>query len=834
MIYSRVPVPAGSFLKIAGELLDDALLQGVTVTQELNTHSWCEVRCRQTEDKRFPAEDFLGTDLIVSAFDEQGSEVEIFQGFVLESELEFEISGSQTARLRAVSLTYAMDLNRRREYYFQKKPQEVAQMLVARSGLELEGEVDGQKLSFVQMEETDFRFLLRFADANEKWLRPSEAGVEVRSAFQPGVKLAWRGEFGLVQFSVMGKLAARRMAGEHYDYRKMQSEVLGGVQDDAALYGSASKMTGAAGAQSSSQMGTGFMTARDRLLGVEDLSPRLKKEARRAHAGMVLCRGVSREQRLRAGDEVTVDGVLDTKGTYGLVKVWHKWSPAGYENEFLCTPAKRYSNAEAVPVARFDGVVPARVADNDDPEEIGRIQVQYYWQEDSYTCWVRTMTPYAGADRGIFNLPEIGDEVWVMFEEGDPERGRVLGSAWNGVMQPPREELWGGDVGPNDVKRMVTKSGHRITLDDKPGKNAIVVATPKHVKMSLMESSNETGDAMLALHSDGDVILSAPAGRIHFHSKFWSREVGSGGGAAHASGAAVTPVSKPMRTAGQVGPEAKVGASLKEKTTAPFDCGAAWKNCEDQADKIIKTSNDPVARNKAFNAAYAKMYLENPKLEWLGAAAFASKQVGCGLKDASDYKDIAEADRSPWNPNGASPVTQIQGAYAETVYKALGEGNKAVFKDIYPAHLFYKQYGLQKMKQCANARTPRLDKKVLDGFAEIDAGHSASGAQLILRHEQLDILQADNVFGNQELVNIMKINQWASQHWYGRLFGAQPTRVSFTPECTGDPSVTFSGTNPADPTERWPYAKRVVETFDKIKNDPQIVQGLNTIARNGP
>src|SRR5947199_2128214 len=109
------------------------------------------------------------------------------------------------------------------------------------------------------------------------------------------------------------------------------------------------------------------------------------------------------------------------------------------------------------------------------------------------------MSLHAGADRGFLTVPEIGDEVWILFEEGDPERARVLGSAWNGVHHPPRDEFWGGDVSDNDVKRIVTKSGNRITLSDKDGKNSIVLATPTHLKLSMLENSNETGDSILAL-----------------------------------------------------------------------------------------------------------------------------------------------------------------------------------------------------------------------------------------------------------------------------------------------------------------------------------------------
>ena len=355
MIYSPARVLPGSYLTVAGELLDNALLQEVTVVQELNSHSCCDVVCRQTMDKRFPAEDLLGQQLSLSAVDGQGATVEIFTGFILESELEFEIYGSQTARLRAVSQSYLMDTTPRRKYYLQKTPQEVAQELTGAAGLQLAGAIDGQKLSFVQMEETDFRFLLRFVDESEKWLRPTDSGVEVQAAFQSGTTLSWRGEYGLVQFHAVGKLSARELAGSHYDYRKMQSEVLSNVQDDPALYASSARMSAAVKAQSA-KLGQGFVTARDRLLSVDDLSPRLQKESRRSTGRLVLCRGVSREQKLKAGDEVTVDGVLDANGTYGLVRVEHRWTVNGYENDFLCTPWRRYTTGEAVPVPRFDGV----------------------------------------------------------------------------------------------------------------------------------------------------------------------------------------------------------------------------------------------------------------------------------------------------------------------------------------------------------------------------------------------------------------------------------------------------------------------------------------------
>ena len=96
-------MPAGSYITIDGDLLEDVLLVRVTVVQALDNHWWADVECRQTSDKRFPAEDLLGKELVVAASGEQGERRQLFTGLIIESELEYEIYGSQRAWLRAVS-----------------------------------------------------------------------------------------------------------------------------------------------------------------------------------------------------------------------------------------------------------------------------------------------------------------------------------------------------------------------------------------------------------------------------------------------------------------------------------------------------------------------------------------------------------------------------------------------------------------------------------------------------------------------------------------------------------------------------------------------------------
>jgi type VI secretion system secreted protein VgrG len=519
---------SAAYMKIGGDLIKDALLASVEVTQELNDHWWCTVVCRQTEDKRFPTEDCLGQEIKILTYDQSGAENVVFDGFILEVELTYEVWGSYTARLTAVTQSYKMDLTPRKAYYLGKTLQDIAQTLTGYAGLQSSVTGPSKKaLNYVQWGESDFDFLNRLVDDYGCWLRPSANGVEIFNSFQQGATLKWRDEEGLLKFKTKGTLGQPSFNGAHYDHHQMKSETYTKVSDDAQFYDSVGPLVDAVKNQSKKVMPPGYVANRARVMTLDDYQTVLKKESVRAIGGNITGHGESRNQQLLPGNTVQIEGNLDAHGTYGVTKVAHRWTTTGYVNEFWCTTWKGYTNPDPPPVNKWLGVVPARVVDNNDPAQMGRIQVQYYWQEDSTAYWARMITPHAGADRGFMFMPEVGDEVMVAFEDGDFERPIVLGCVWNGVDRAPREEFWGGELQDNDVKRIVTKSGHRIQMVDKKGKESIVVATPKHLKVSLIETTDETGRSMLTLYSDnGDIFLSAPNGRIHFHSKFFSREIG--------------------------------------------------------------------------------------------------------------------------------------------------------------------------------------------------------------------------------------------------------------------------------------------------------------------
>lgn len=74
------------------------------------------------------------------------------------------------------------------------------------------------------------------------------------------------------------------------------------------------------------------------------------------------------------------------------------------------------------------------------------------------TGWCRSCVPYAGPNVGLAFLPEIGAGVWIEFEGGDVSYPIWTGCYWRDGEQP-------SDAAPA-IKAIVTKSGHKILLDD--------------------------------------------------------------------------------------------------------------------------------------------------------------------------------------------------------------------------------------------------------------------------------------------------------------------------------------------------------------------------------
>lgn len=109
------------------------------------------------------------------------------------------------------------------------------------------------------------------------------------------------------------------------------------------------------------------------------------------------------------------------------------------------------------------GVAVAVVRENKDDTGMARVKVSYPWHDSAQqSYWARVVAPMAGKQRGIYFVPEVGDEVLVAFDRGDVRFPYVIGALWNGVDKAPLDNA----DGKNDVRQIRSRKDHKLTFDD--------------------------------------------------------------------------------------------------------------------------------------------------------------------------------------------------------------------------------------------------------------------------------------------------------------------------------------------------------------------------------
>ena len=119
-----------------------------------------------------------------------------------------------------------------------------------------------------------------------------------------------------------------------------------------------------------------------------------------------------------------------------------------------------------------NGIVIGLVKSLEDPEDLGRVRVEYPYLGDQQSYWARMVSFMAGGDRGARFIPEPQDEVLVAFEQGDPRRPYILGALWSKTDVPPPHD---GSQAENNWRYVRSRSGHVLRFDDTDGAEKIEV-----------------------------------------------------------------------------------------------------------------------------------------------------------------------------------------------------------------------------------------------------------------------------------------------------------------------------------------------------------------------
>lgn len=158
---------------------------------------------------------------------------------------------------------------------------------------------------------------------------------------------------------------------------------------------------------------------------------------------------------------------------------------------------------------RWYGCYPGLVSDIKDPDGQGRVKITLPWAPDTgsarYEAWARLATMMGGKNRGSWFVPDVNDEVLVVFEGGDARRPYIVGALWNGQDTPPESM----DGAANNYRKVLrSRNGVKVTLDDQDGQEKFICETPGGQKITLKDGPG----AVEIVDSNGNSVKLESAG----------------------------------------------------------------------------------------------------------------------------------------------------------------------------------------------------------------------------------------------------------------------------------------------------------------------------------
>lgn len=224
----------------------------------------------------------------------------------------------------------------------------------------------------------------------------------------------------------------------------------------------------------------------------DDALERARAEmTKRCLGGRVISGVAEGNAELKVGVPLRVDEGSFFDGEYLIANVKHSFnSRTGYVTHFSSkVPETHFTKVP--PIAAFGKVVRL-----DDPGDSGRVQVSLPAYENVEMGWLRVLTLGAGKNKGFVVLPDIDEEVLVLFPHGNLSSGIVLGGVFGSGNFPD----WG--ISDSAVCRytLTSRSGQFVRISD-----------DEHSVRIENDSGSvlELGRKKLLVESKGDLEISA-------------------------------------------------------------------------------------------------------------------------------------------------------------------------------------------------------------------------------------------------------------------------------------------------------------------------------------
>lgn len=150
------------------------------------------------------------------------------------------------------------------------------------------------------------------------------------------------------------------------------------------------------------------------------------------------------------------------------------------------------------------GAAVATVVNNIDLTGEARVQIALPWLP-GFLPWARLASPMGGLLRGMFFVPQVNDEVLVVFNQGDLREPYIVGSLWNTIDRPP-------SLSPTDAvtqRKIRTPLGHELSFDEVTQSVTLTSNTLSKVTLDPLKSELSTPLGTVTIGTDGSVAIRA-------------------------------------------------------------------------------------------------------------------------------------------------------------------------------------------------------------------------------------------------------------------------------------------------------------------------------------
>lgn len=475
---------------IGGSRLSDHDFSSVNISQKIGGHHTFEIRLRQDAKQGVlldKVKSWIGETINIGFDNHDDIDVDfmpvedIFKGIVTSLELSRK-SGTGELVVKGHSPTIVMDDGPQIQSFTESGLQEIVDTVMGPyngafpESPSISTQQQPEAIPYVvQYKESAFNFVNRLANRFGEWF------------YYDGLKMYFGelgngqtidldfGENGMSYFDLAVQSAPTSIELKAYDYRtnqvsseKSPKKVKLGDLGDQALH-----------------LGNKKVFSQTPVVSIQSDTNKadLKKiSARREQISadeVVIMSGVSGSCKIRPGAKIKVQdkAIGEDYGEYIVIRSSHSIGQGGdYSNNFEAIPAElALPPLSSMPDPPFCETQLGTVTDTNDPEVLGRVQVELLWQAGMgvTTPWIRVASPYTGKDKGFYIIPEIGDQVLVAFENNHPDHPYVLTGMYHGKTPP---EWFDPD---NHIKGFKSRGKNEIKFND--DEESILLSAPKEM-----------------------------------------------------------------------------------------------------------------------------------------------------------------------------------------------------------------------------------------------------------------------------------------------------------------------------------------------------------------